>query len=275
MRRVRTLLLLAASSLAAQTPDYFPLQAGNQWIYRAHGSRDDPVVVSITQLWDFQGRYYSRMEGWPGTSLWLRQDEAGRVWSFDVETGDETMLYVFQTGDSVYQGPLGEFSGAAVVTTGGIREVFLPYVGLAQRATEQVYDLIYARVGGVTVLEEASTSVRLSLDQPVDTGRLMTARITVRHTGATPLDVDLPSAQVYDLGIYSERSVKVYLWSDNKRFIQRPQRVSFGPGETNYVITVPLDNIPNGAYTVRAWLATRPPQPYLSWVGVEVRRPPR
>jgi hypothetical protein len=44
---------------SAQQPDYFPLQAGNQWIYRAGGTRAaSALVVEITQSQVFNGQTY-------------------------------------------------------------------------------------------------------------------------------------------------------------------------------------------------------------------------
>jgi hypothetical protein len=172
----------------------------------------------------------------------------------------------------VYQGPVGrvenglEIGDPTVFQIGLVKEIFVPYIGMMHRTENTggpsvaTYDLIYARLGGITVLEEPQIGFRLSLDKriyvsdqmpPVDSRRAipqMTARITLRVNQPRPLAIEFPSTQVYDLAIMNDKGEKVF------------QTLQFGPGEANFVIVVPLRGangpLPQGKYTAEAWLAT-------------------
>ncbi|MBK5290715.1 MAG: hypothetical protein JJE04_03340, partial [Acidobacteriia bacterium] len=302
MRPVLALTLLLCASGAAQHPDYFPLQVGNQWVYRVGGTRAaEPLVLSIARSEVFDGVRYVLLEGWPRGNYWLREDEQGNVYSFDTEARRERLWYSFfasvgqvyrnelpwccgqgriASKSADYKGPIGEVSTAlevgdpAVFQIGLVRELFLPYIGMLHRMENTggpsmaTYDLIYARLGGITVVEEKQVSFRLTLDRgvyvsdqmpPVTPQRTipqMTARITLRQTQDAPLDLKFGSAQVYDLIIRNGKGEQVYLWSENKRFIQQAQTIRFDAGESNYVIVVPLSGqrgvLPAGRYTAEA-----------------------
>jgi hypothetical protein len=148
------------------------------------------------------------------------------------------------------------------------------------------YDLIYARLGGVTVVEERNVSFRLTLDRsvyvsdqrpPVTPQRSipqLTARLTLRQTQDTPLELRFPSSQVFDFAIRNDKGETVYTWSANKLFLQQVQTIRFQPGESNYVIVVPLSGergvLPAGRYSAEAWLTTGPNRAYSATVSFEV-----
>jgi hypothetical protein len=81
------------------------------------------------------------------------------------------------------------------------------------------YDLIYARLGGITVITAPETGFGLTLDRFVYTANLMlpvdpvrsvpvvTARFTVHGTQDPPLRLPFPTGQVYDLVLRDERAM--------------------------------------------------------------------
>src|SRR4051812_11307413 len=53
---IALLCTFACLPALAAAPDFFPLQAGNQWVYRTGGTRTgDPLILEITQARDFDG----------------------------------------------------------------------------------------------------------------------------------------------------------------------------------------------------------------------------
>lgn len=67
-----------------------------------------------------------------------------------------------------------------------------------------------------------------------------------------------------------------YQWSERRVFTQVLHTETYGPGERNYTVTVPLmgkDGKPlvEGKYTAQAWLATVQPKAYSASVGFEIR----
>lgn len=316
------LAAVAATCGWSQQPDYFPLHVGNQWVYRTGGTRGgDPLTLAITRTAEFGGQSYSLLDGWPRGPYWLRQDADGRVWNYDTTAQREQLWYAFQTPigrvyeeslpwccgraevvsrNAKYEGPIGEAGNALELRYPGVfqvgldRELFLPYIGLLHRLentggpTVAFYDLVYARVGGVTVLAEKKVSFRLSLDRsvyvanlqpPVDPRRAvprMTARLTLRNTQSEPLTLDFPSSQIYDLAIRNEKGEGVYQWSSNLGFVQVLQTTEIGPGEKNWVITVPLAReagrpLPPGKYTAEAWLTTVGERQYSAKTAFQIQ----
>src|SRR5262245_24192103 len=88
------LLLASATDLAAQY-EFFPMNTGNLWIYRATGARKVPLVLAITQSSQFNGKTYFRLHGLPQHDYWIRSDGNGTVLAYDPETNVETVWYKF------------------------------------------------------------------------------------------------------------------------------------------------------------------------------------
>lgn len=193
--------------MPAAQPDYFPLHVGNQWVYRASGTRGDAILaLEITRSAQLAGRTYYLLHGLPQRDYWLRMDERGTLWAYDPERNLEEVWYAFEKPEGEeyrtalpgslsraviasrqahYQGPIGEVNYALEVRYPGVfqvgieRELFLPYIGMVHRRQNAggpaviTYDLIYSRTGGVTVLSEPELSVALTLDRAVYYANLM------------------------------------------------------------------------------------------------------
>ncbi len=298
---------LCAAPLAAQL-DYLPLQTGNQWIYRS--STGSIMQVEVGRPAEFDGRLYYLITGHAGGDAWLRRGDDGAVYAYDAERKQEALWYDFwrAPGDpyatavpgavnslavvrsvqAIYDGPIGwydwaleiEYPGAFQV--GLYREMFLPFVGLLHRELGAggpaivTWDLIYARLGGVTYVNERNISFGLTLDRfRYPAGSEMIARLTVRNGYWDPVVLEFPTSQIFDLSIRNGAGKIVYQWSDGKAFLQVLQTVSYGFGEKNYALLAPLKDpagfpLAPGKYVAEARLVNRAGGTYAASAVFEI-----
>src|SRR5690242_1945026 len=84
--------LVFASGSEAQTADYFPLQIGNNWMYRPAGGQLQPETafrtISVEGTETLNGRDYFRVLYF-GRTIYLRSDADGTVVSLDRQSGAE------------------------------------------------------------------------------------------------------------------------------------------------------------------------------------------
>jgi len=278
--------LLAFTAFGQQ--DYFPLQVGNQWVYRVGGRFDGGTrTIEITATRTINGREYFVTSGLSAEALLLRKNDEGTLvfltesdnqehtWvafgaavgeAFRTEIDNCNPTAVIRSKTAKLQNPLGEFDQALEVgyapgrcaDAGLIRESFLPNIGLAQRresnfAGEQVWDLVYARLG-FTAVGEKEFSFSGTLDASRYAPRaVMTVRMTLRSTQEQPLRLTFPSGQDYDVIIRDSRGETVYVWSSTRTFIQVVRNVEIN-GEKNWALTVPAPATA-GSYTATLRLA--------------------
>jgi hypothetical protein len=316
---VGALAALAAATAGAVTPDYFPLAVGNVWAYRAGDATQTAEVVRTVVV---DNTAYSVVQGLFGDEVWLHMAEDGTLEAWDPVRQQKSVWAAFGAPEGTpyatsvhpcdktaqiasrnarYSGPVGEFSNALRIVyppgtcadAGVSEDLFLPYVGLVSRtfitiAGPQRYDLIYARLGGVTEVSEQQSSFELALDRavytadlmpPVDPRRsipVMTARIKLRNTQDQPLVLDFASGQIYDLELKAEDGKVVYRWSDGRMLTQALQSLTVPPRtEKVWVIVVRLGNssgvFPQGRYTAEAWLTTTGSRKWFASVPFEIR----
>lgn len=274
--------------------DYFPLQAGNQWIYQAGGAiRTEPWTVEITGKQTINGQEYFKIDGLPGIE-YLRKNEAGTLIIYDAEKRLEKTWVVFgaATGEAwrtevdqcnntgVITGrnaevklPAGVFgSGLRVAYSmtrcadaGLLNETFLPGVGLAERretsfAGERVYSLVYARVNDMVQLTGREWSFTIALNESsFTTGAPLLVRLSLRNTKGKPVKLVFPSGQDYDVQIRDSRNQVIYTWSASRSFIQVVREVEID-GEKNWLVRLEPGsdglNLPPGVYTLTGSLAT-------------------
>lgn len=193
-------------------PDYFPLEPGNQWIYRSSGRVGTTTwTLEVVQTEIVDGKVYSRLRGltgFTGSEALVRMEEDGTLYVRALEKGAAEEVWAafgapervpywtaidpcnrqaqIESRSARYTGPVGEFDRALRIAylpagcadAGLTEEVFLPYVGLLRRTMTTIagplsYDLIYAAMGGVTFVAEREVSFRLSLDRAVYYADLM------------------------------------------------------------------------------------------------------
>ena len=301
-------LLLGAVSAAFAQPDYFPLEAGNIWIYRCTGAcgPDSTITTQIGTQQSFNGISYTELQNWFGNNYLVRADGSGNLFAFDPNTNQEQLWYAFQTaeGDTYtesipsgccgratlssksahYEGPVGVFDNVLQVVYAGVFQVgvyqenFLPYVGLLNRGQAaggpavRNYDLIYARLGGATIVSQPELSMTLALDRAVYTdSATLTARLTIRNTTSDPVSLTFLTGQIYDLEIKNQKGDVVYRWSNGRLFPQIVSDVAI-EGEKDYVITAPLADLPAGNYVAQAWLvADGPARAYSASAAFQIK----
>ncbi|MCC6392125.1 MAG: hypothetical protein IT167_16110 [Bryobacterales bacterium] len=294
---MRYLKLFAAAFLLsaagfAQEADYFPLQVGNQWVYKGTGSGSNPFTVEVTGTETIGGNEYFSVTGFPQPLL-LRKNQAGTLVIYDREEKREKTWVAFsaaageafrtevdpcnataviRTRQGELKSPFGEFSNALQVgyqpscaDAGLTSESFLPYVGLVRRtmttiAGERKWDLIYTRLGGFSVFTEREVSFQTALDaSQYKAGDAMTVRISLRGTLEPPLQLTFPTGQDFDLILRNEKGDEVYRWALGKLFTNLFRQFPL-TGEKNWVLTVPVPEVPAGNYTATANLAVLGPR---------------
>src|SRR5574340_616264 len=259
---MRAALLVLALSGIAGAQDYFPLEVGNQWVYRVSGrAAGDPLTVEVARTAEFNGQTYALLRGLAGDA-WLRAAADGSLYAYDPNVNTERLWTAF-AGDFVSSVPPCQQPAR-------VSEKPASYTGPI--AGPRTYDLVYARLGGITVVSGKETGFTLTLDQTVYRGTPMLARLTIRNTQDAPLRLNFTAGQRYDLVIRNDKGEVVYQWSRGKFFTLALGTEVIGPGEKNWAITVPLDDIPNGHYVVEGWLTTAGPRAYAASVGFDIER---
>lgn len=185
MKSLAVLLFVAAGSLRAASTDYFPLAPGNQWVFRVTGGLAPANIVTqtvdVVDSRSVNGTAYQVVRGLGSGELWLRSTPDGRLLAIDPATQAERLLYWFQspegqpyatglpcTPTARVESRSAAFKGAAVRSEEALRivypdafqcgyasETFVAGVGPVQRVMlrgpmQLTYELVYARVGGVT-----------------------------------------------------------------------------------------------------------------------------
>lgn len=314
------LLLLAGCGASYAQTDYFPLNPHNQWVYQARGRFNQQTwTVEVSGTRSVEERTYVVVTGFPQGELLLRPGGDGRMYVWDEEKKAESLYLDFSapvdasfpthvdpcTGsgrtvsrEAGYKGPIGEvpkaleiaYETAGCADAGITSDVWAPYIGLVRRTITTIagpvtFELVYARLGDVTVVSDREASFQLTLDKPVYTANLMPpvdpeqsapvlrARFTLRNTSGAPVKLTLPSGQVFDFTIRDEKGETVYVWSEGRAFSQILQDLEIGPGERNWVLVIPLSRdgkmLDAGKYVAEAWLATAPRQ-YSASVGFQI-----
>ena len=287
-------MLCCAGAAFGADADYFPLAIGNSWVYRVtQGAFPEAQVVEVTGTTTADGRSYFRVNFF-GREALLRSTIDGTLVEYDAEAKREKVWIAFgadasqtfatemdsctksgkiESKAAKYSGPTGSFTNALQVSftqscsdAGTQSETFLPYVGLVERVVDNIagarkYSLVYSRTG-VTEVTTQEIRFSLSIDAPYGT-----ARLTLRNSTSAPIPLVFPSGQSYDLKIRNEKGEVVYTWSADKLFAQIFRTESFGPGERNYAILLPLSTLPAGKYVAEAYLTTSPAGTYSASVA--------
>ena len=305
---MRSLLLgLLAVSAFAYSPDYFPLQVGNQWVYRGtQGANATLVTATITGTEERNGRQYAVLEGLNETPSLVRQDDNGTLWTLG-RLGNERLWAMFPavegsdyavdidpcttkarvaSRNSTANVPAGSYPGALLIQYSGIcadagrtSETFLPWIGLVRRESTtligpQVLELVYSRTGGVTALSEPEVSFSLSIGRNTTVPLRglpapIEARLTLRVTSA-PVELNFNSSQRTDFAIYNEQGQTVYLSSATRLYAAVLGKEIVGPGERNWTEVIPVTGLAPGRYTLEGWLNNSGPKRFTATVGFEV-----
>jgi hypothetical protein len=300
-------LFFAAAALSfTATPDYFPLQSGNSWVYRGteRWFNATPETVEVQGTEHFRDRDYFRVSFF-GRTLFLRATETGinvfntttgqeQTWiqfdapegqSFPVEIESCTRAAKIESKAAKVKTAAGEWDNAisfsfepSCADAGITAMYFVPGVGPVVYQTTSIagpvrWELMYSRAGS-TAAEAPQVGFTVALDAPVykaaETVTLL-VRLTLRNTHPQPVTLNFPSGQRYDLRIWNDKGQVVYAWSANKLFIQVVSSENVGPGERTFAFPANVTNLPAGRYVAEAWLATSNRE-YVGVVGFEVSK---
>jgi hypothetical protein len=280
--RIR-LVLLAATAAIAGAADYLPLEPGNTWTYRQAGGRHTFTVTVGANQALIGGQVYHRLTGYVTNPVWVRAGEDG-LYFRDEERGIDRPLTPFipssfwyeaplrectqearaVPGKEPYEGPAGRYGPPLLVEyrtfdcadAGVTREEFLENIGMVRRevttiAGPRVYDLVHARVSGLTVAGEREAAFRVSIERIEDERLEVALRLSVR---GTPIRLVFPSSQEYDLQLRDARGNVLYTWSADKLFLQAlHERIV--EGELVFTVEIPLAKpLDVGVYKVEGWL---------------------
>ena len=92
------LLILTGTATLAFGQDYFPLQVGNQWVYRTtFAGRTFTTVVDVTGTEFVNQQYYSVVRGFEQGPVLLRTDENNTLYRYDPVGKKEDVWAVFAT----------------------------------------------------------------------------------------------------------------------------------------------------------------------------------
>lgn len=292
--------MLGAGLLPAQ---YFPLQIGNQWIYRVdEGPVKDLRVAEVIRSERVDDKEYFVYRGIQGDTARLRitaenklvalqPDGNEALWAdfnaaegthyptaFDECTGRgtvETRDGMAELLDRIWIGGIQVRYGATTCADAGVvRDLYLPGLGLAERTYQSFtgprrYRLTYARIGNASVVTGGEYGFRVSLDQRTYPSRArIHLRMTLENWTKEPLVLQFNSGQSFDFAIRDARGETVYTWSANKLFTQelREEKVT---GEKNWTVTEELALRP-GEYTLEGWLTTGRRPVYRAQVPITV-----
>jgi len=286
--------------LRAEPAPYLPLQTGNRWEYRCTGECGNATftreIIATEQVQPQDRQYYVMRES--GVEYRVRIDDQGRLLVLDPKTGAEKQWYAFgaREGDdyetaihrcnpaaqiasrtAIFHGPSGDVRNALRITytntcnfAGLVEETFAPGIGLVQRV-ENVgtvqYDLIHARINGVSLSMEKALAFEITLDRAVyaatNKGAApaeMEATLRLRNTTGEAVELSFPTAQRQDFIVRNAQGDAVLQWSDGRTFSQVPgtERIR---GEVEYVAALRLmrnsgETLPEGKYTIEGWLTT-------------------
>jgi hypothetical protein len=286
--------LSLGSTLSAQ--DYLPLGDGNYWTYQSTTSSESFTIRASIPHHIGNRVYYSvtgygaekrlLRSDESGVVAWNEETEQEELLtSFTADNPYRTKLSGCEqqaTPDGKareYGGPAGYFQSSKAILyqssscadTGFGEEIYLANIGLARRTVTTfrgpvTYELVEARVGKFTFAAGPNTQARLSLEGNSVQRRnasepfLLNARFTISTISAIGVKVTYPTAQQYEMVVRNEAGEVVYRWSDGQVFAESIKTESID-GRKSVNIQAEFSAaasaaLPDGFYTVEAWLTT-------------------
>ena len=280
MRQSVFLFLFSLGSLLAQVQDYFPLVPGSIWMYRSTNGLQ-PLTMRVGEAAERGGQVFYPLEGYAPSRLLVRNAGDGLYTYWD-ETAKQAAPFLYfdgqqfdsvlgeckqqgtaDTRDSDYKGPVGtsrtaraiRYTPGACADAGLTREVFVPYLGMVQRAEtsitgERTLDLIYAQIGGITYIQEPNISFTIS--QTV-LDKNLAVKLVLQNRTDKDLVLDFRSGQIFDFRIWDTRGEVIYTWSSTRLFPQVIQRLQVR-GEEAWHELIPVDMLRPGLYSIEGYL---------------------
>lgn len=303
-------LILAAAVIASAAPtfaqNFFPLQVGNQWLFR--GSRfGQTLQVEVTDARKFDGNEYFAVTGFGSERRWLRHADDGSLVEFDLNTNSIRPFLNFQFPEGLrFATSLNDCTKTALIESRQARvktpatgdradalqvryvdspcadagveaDFFLAGVGPVKHVETSfagmvTYELVYARVGDFLTLSQPETSFSVSTPSPIFSNSPIVARLNIRNGGSEPLRLEFDSGQIYNLVLSDADGNVVYNWMAGRLFIAVLQSITVTTEKNWLVDFTPPGPMKPGRYTLEAYLTTSgtPERPYTAKVAVEV-----
>lgn len=301
---MKTLTLLLSLCAAGAAADFLPLEPGNSWTYRQTGGNETFTITVGTTPAVIGGEVYYRLTGYVKDPVWARVVD-DTLYYRDEERERDVPLTVFtplegawfeaplriceQEGQAFrskdrYQGPAGNHGPTLVVRyrsfscadAGVVSEEFLENIGMVRRevttiAGPRVYELVDARLGGITVAERPNTAFRVTV-RSVEQHRI-TANLKLIVSGA-PVTLRFRSSQEFDAELKDPKGNTIRVWSADKSFLQAlHERTVAAEAEWNFELPLTdwLDQ--PGRYTLEAWITSGKGREYSAVTAFEVIQP--
>ena len=280
--RLSILLLITGAAWGA---DFFPLRPGNTWTYRdAKTGQTFTMRVTIPTL--INAREYYRVPGYLDGNPLLRVDENGHLVAIDEDTGQETAVTQFTPNENawwpapsrlctdegqtqrkrgLHEGPAGpirdvleiRYRTSRCADAGVQSEQYAENIGMVRRVTSSIagprqFDLVYARVGTMTVDGTGFGSLNLAAQQ---NGQTLAITLRLETPGNQPVRLSFSSAQEYDAVVRDAAGRVVWQWSKDQMFAQSIHERSVS-GPWTVTLAAPSAGWSAGDYTVQAWLTT-------------------
>lgn len=271
--------MFATAALATAGSNYFPISAGNQWVYRDVASGQTKTIDVMIPIMH-GGKVYNKVTGYGVQPMYLRQAENGNIFQLDEENDREVLVTGFefvpggwydsglseceqlaqpQPKEIAYRGPIGpeipvlqvQYKSFGCADAGITEELYAQNIGLIQRTVTTIagprrFELVYARVGSVTYEGERGTSFRVLLDrnwieQKPDKSA-DTLRVTMRVSLQTAPWMELqfdPGAQ-YDIRVRDDKGNIVYQWSEDAMPARTASNKVVVSRDTDFVQEIPV-----------------------------------
>lgn len=286
-------VLCLATALPARAADFFPLAAGNVWVYQSHQTGETFTVRVGAPVWMQDGRLYYSLSGYTNDRMLVRLDANGDLVALNEELDRDQLVTSFAVTTVgwwnapgrgcdldartmerrvAYDGPAGRWPDAlhimyrnySCADTGPLEEQYAENIGMLRRTVNTFlgprdFDLVYARIGNQVVQTLNRAGFTVSAEPVAARGIL---RITVRlDLGNSPaLRLRFPTAQMYDVVLRGRDGEVLWKWSDG-RFFEQSEYLRTISGVWSATIEAPLDGAAAGAVLAEAWLTPAGDQP--------------
>lgn len=259
------MVLVFAGHLCAADANYFPLETGNRWVYRASApgpARSFTITVGLPALID--GRTYYSVSGYASQRVLMRRDADGNLYLRSQETDRDVLLTAFDPAVGFYPSPLREECaqearpeegmvpyapgrGADPLLARAVRyrsgcadagiesELYVDHVGMVRRVETSIggpvaFELVYARAGRLTYEPETMAAFRVALPssavERADRAERPLLKGSLRVSSyGQPVTLDYPTMQTYDLQLRDSRGNVLATWSADKLFAQASRRI--------------------------------------------------
>jgi hypothetical protein len=134
-----------------------------------------------------------------------------------------------------------------------------------------VYELVDARIGGMSLAAKPSTTFRVSV-QSIEENRIA-ATLKLNVSGA-PVTLRFNSSQEFDAVLKDPKGNTIYVWSSDKAFLQALHERTL-EGEATWKCEIPLAKPLDqpGRYTLEGWITSGAGREYSAVTAFEVIQP--